>query len=241
MTNRRSAGVPHATTEDDVYEGYFIPKGWYSQRTDLSFPSSNPYFRCNRGNEHMVRYLPYLSFTLVSNLFCRAALHDPATYPDPDSFKPERFINPDGSVIDDPVLAVGFGSGKRICPGRHLVDSTLFIVVASLLAVFNLRGNGTDKGPDAYPFTGSCLRCGHRVAFVAREKFGELTLFLVFRVLSPVPSPPGIEGQKSLSPPLPRHEELRGLSVLDGMLHSFHSGKVKFGDRICKSTAAPQL
>ena len=23
------AGVPHATTEDDVYEGYFIPKGWY--------------------------------------------------------------------------------------------------------------------------------------------------------------------------------------------------------------------
>jgi cytochrome P450 len=111
--------------------------------------------------------------------FFRAVLHDPAIYPDPDSFKPERFINPDGSVLDDPVLAVGFGSGKRICPGRHLVDSTLFIVVASLLAVFDIRGNGTDKGPDAYPFTGSCLRCGHRVAFVAREKLGELTADLI--------------------------------------------------------------
>jgi cytochrome P450 len=107
-------------------------------------------------------------------------------YPDPDSFKPERFINPDGSVLDDPVLAVAFGSGKRICPGRHLVDSTLFIVVASLLAVFDLRGNGTDKGPDAYPFTGSCLRYGHRVAFTAREKLGELTTDLI--ILS-VPCP----------------------------------------------------
>lgn len=100
----------------------------------------------------------------------RAVLHDPAMYPDPDSFKPERFINPDGSVRDDPALAVAFGSGKRICPGRHLVDSTLFIVVASLLSVFDLRGKVTEKGPDAYPFTGSCLRCGQRVMFVAQEK-----------------------------------------------------------------------
>ncbi len=92
-------------------------------------------------------------------------------YPDPDSFKPERFVNPDGSARDDPLLATAFGSGKRICPGRHLVDSTLFIVVASLLSVFDIRGNGTDnlKGPDVYPFTGSCLRCGHHVAFVAQE------------------------------------------------------------------------
>ena len=103
-------------------------------------------------------------------------------YPDPDSFKPERYINPDGSVRDDPVLASAFGSGKRICPGRHLVDSTLFIVVASLLSVFNFRENGTVKGPDAYPFTGSCLRCGHRVPFpfVAREKLGELTVNLFY-------------------------------------------------------------
>jgi hypothetical protein len=45
MMNGRSAGVPHATTEDDVYEGYFIPKGWYSQGADLFFPLANPYFQ----------------------------------------------------------------------------------------------------------------------------------------------------------------------------------------------------
>ena len=31
-------GVPHATASDDVYEGYFIPKGLYTERTNL--------FRC---------------------------------------------------------------------------------------------------------------------------------------------------------------------------------------------------
>ena len=174
MTNRRSVGVPHATTEDDVYEGYFIPKGWYSHEQIRFYRWLIRILRCDRGNERMVRYMPYSSFPPVSNLFCRAVLHDPAIYPDPDSFKPERYINPDGSVRDDPVLAVGFGSGKRICPGRHLIDSTLFIVVASLLSVFDIRGKGTDKGPDAYPFTGSCLRCGLHIAFfVVREKLGE--------------------------------------------------------------------
>jgi len=132
-------GVPHATTEDDVYEGYFIPKG----------------------------------AIVATNVW--AVLHDPATYPDPDSFKPERFINPDGSVRDDPVLAIAFGSGKRICPGRHLVDSTLFIVIASLLSVFNIRENGTNKGPDAYPFTGSCLSvpCPFTCSITHRDRRAE--------------------------------------------------------------------
>ena len=90
-------------------------------------------------------------------------------YPEPDSFKPERFINPNGSFREDPVVASIFGFGKRICPGRHLADATLFIVVASLLSVFSIeKGKGTDRGPDSYPFTGSGLRCCHRVSLVER-------------------------------------------------------------------------
>ena len=90
-------------------------------------------------------------------------------YPEPDSFKPERFINPNGSFREDPVVASIFGFEKRICPGRHLADATLFIVVASLLSVFIIeKGKGTDRGPDSYPFTGSGLRCCHRVSLVER-------------------------------------------------------------------------
>lgn len=104
-------------------------------------------------------------------LICRAILHNPDMYPEPDSFKPERFINPDGSLREDPVLTSLFGFGKRLCPGRHLADATLFIVVASVLSVFDIKkGKGRDGGPDAYPFTGGGLRCGHWVSFVVQRE-----------------------------------------------------------------------
>ena len=99
-----------------------------------------------------------ISYSLTLTL-CRAILRDPDMYPEPDSFKPERFLNPDGSLRDDPVLTSAFGFGKRICPGRHLVDSALFIIVASLLSVFNIENDkGTDGSPDVYSYTGSGLR-----------------------------------------------------------------------------------
>ena len=78
-------------------------------------------------------------------------------YPDPEEFKPERFLTEDGKVKDDPLLVYAFGYGRRsvcalssrhheyrpflfrVCPGRHLVDSTLWILVVSVLAVFNVR------------------------------------------------------------------------------------------------------
>ena len=81
------------------------------------------------------------------NLRClRAILHDPEVYPDPEEFKPERFLNPDGTVRDDPTLSLVFGAGKRICPARHFVDATIFIFTSSVLSVFNVTkakdGNG---------------------------------------------------------------------------------------------------
>jgi cytochrome P450 len=69
---------------------------------------------------------------------CRAILHDPKLYPDPEEFKPERFINNDGTIRDDPTLSLAFGVGKRICPGRHFVDAAIFIATASVLSVFNV-------------------------------------------------------------------------------------------------------
>jgi len=95
-------GLPQLSSQDDVYKGFFIPKG----------------------------------SIMVANAW--AILHNPETYPDPDEFKPERFLNKDGTFQDDPALALAFGVGKRICPGRHLVDATLFIVASSVLSVFNV-------------------------------------------------------------------------------------------------------
>ncbi|KAK7464079.1 hypothetical protein VKT23_006240 [Stygiomarasmius scandens] len=67
-------------------------------------------------------------------------LHDPTVYPEPEKFIPERYLTEDGKKlredIPDPVAAFGFG--RRICPGRFLSSSSMFIAVASLLHSFTL-------------------------------------------------------------------------------------------------------
>jgi cytochrome P450 len=83
-------------------------------------------------------YVIFSSHLSVWLRYFRAILHDPDIYPDPEEFKPERFLNNDGSVRDDPTLSLVFGIGKRICPGRHFVDATIFIVASSVLSVFNV-------------------------------------------------------------------------------------------------------
>jgi cytochrome P450 len=76
----------------------------------------------------------------------RAILHDPEIYPDPEEFKPERFLNEDGSFRDDPTITMSFGIGKRICPGRHFVDATLFILACSVVSVFNITKAKDENG-----------------------------------------------------------------------------------------------
>jgi cytochrome P450 len=96
--------------------------------------------------------------------FFRVILHDPAAYPEPDSFKPEWFINLDGSLHDDPVVWTIFGFGKQICPRRHLANAIVFIVVTSFLSVFNIKKvNNTDEGPDMYPYTSTGIRYDHGI------------------------------------------------------------------------------
>ena len=95
----------------------------------------------------------------VDSALFRAVMRDPAVYPEPDVFKPERFLSPDGTLLDDPILTTAFGYGKRICPGRHFADATLFIVVASFLSVFNIEKVPNPEGrPFVYSYTGSVVR-----------------------------------------------------------------------------------
>ncbi|KAF8512832.1 cytochrome P450 [Hysterangium stoloniferum] len=61
-------------------------------------------------------------------------LHDENVYgPRTDEFEPERFLAPG---VRSPTEQFGFG--RRICPGRYMADNTVFIVVASILKVFEI-------------------------------------------------------------------------------------------------------
>jgi len=70
-----------------------------------------------------------------------AMLHNEDVYPDPFTFNPDRFIGENGNIdksIRDPAHAC-WGFGRRICPGRYMAFSAVWIAVASLLATFDIE------------------------------------------------------------------------------------------------------
>lgn len=68
-------------------------------------------------------------------------------------FKPERFLGVDGREPElDPHTFV-FGFGRRLCPGRILASSTLYLSISQSLAVFNVskaveNGHEVDVQPE---------------------------------------------------------------------------------------------
>ncbi|KAI0654024.1 cytochrome P450 [Cubamyces menziesii] len=74
-------------------------------------------------------------------------LHDPKLYRDPEEFNPDRFLK-DGKInpeVFDPAT-VAFGAGRRICPGRHFAEDSLFINVASVLHAFSIVPAVDERG-----------------------------------------------------------------------------------------------
>ncbi|KAI0050246.1 cytochrome P450 [Auriscalpium vulgare] len=123
-------GVPHTSIEDDVYEGYFIPKG--------SLIVANAWYMA------------------ISAMF-----RDPTVYPDPETFNPERFLTAEGQFKDDPRLNAIFGFGKRICPGRFLAESTIFLTAAMVLSTFFV---GRPKGSSEQAAIDNNVNVGQAIA-----------------------------------------------------------------------------
>ncbi|EDR09338.1 uncharacterized protein LACBIDRAFT_248749 [Laccaria bicolor S238N-H82] len=104
-------GFAHMATEDDEYDGYFIPKG-----------------------------------TAVIGA-AWSILHDPEVFEGPEEFRPERYLK-DGQIdpsVRDPGVAA-FGFDRRMCPGRYLSDNSLYSIVSSVLAVYNINAPVDESG-----------------------------------------------------------------------------------------------
>ncbi|EKM54598.1 uncharacterized protein PHACADRAFT_96498 [Phanerochaete carnosa HHB-10118-sp] len=81
-----------------------------------------------------------------------AILHNEDIYPDPEAYKPERYLNEDGGLRDDiPYPIEAFGYGRRICPGRHFAHDILWQAIANILTVFKIERALDNNGNEIVP------------------------------------------------------------------------------------------
>ncbi|KAJ3522356.1 hypothetical protein NM688_g8885 [Phlebia brevispora] len=64
--------------------------------------------------------------------------HDPEVYEDPHNFIPERFVSADGKNMPPDPRDYCFGFGRRICPGLHFADASVWNTCVTTLAAFNI-------------------------------------------------------------------------------------------------------
>ncbi|KAM5545443.1 hypothetical protein V8D89_000481 [Ganoderma adspersum] len=102
----------------------------------------------HRAMEHG-RYQDYdipAGSTVVANIW--GIMHDETVYSDPLAFKPERFLPVSAGGLGEPDCAPAvFGYGRRICPGMHLAEASLWMYAAGMLAVLHIKPvRGEDGG-----------------------------------------------------------------------------------------------
>ncbi|TFK41783.1 cytochrome P450 [Crucibulum laeve] len=82
-----------------------------------------------------------------------AMLHNEDDYPDPMTFKPERFLDSDNRInhqIQDPSV-MAFGFGRRICAGMHIAEAIVWLTIASVLSSFDITPPIDDEGNKILP------------------------------------------------------------------------------------------
>ncbi|KAI0041516.1 cytochrome P450 [Auriscalpium vulgare] len=123
-------GLPHRSTEDDWYEGMFIPKGTIVIANVWKMNHDPELFGAN------------------------ADIFDPARHLDADG----ALVPGVADTKDESHVAYGFG--RRICVGRHLANNSLFINMAVLLWAANLEGAKDAQGRPAPIDVDGCLEGG---------------------------------------------------------------------------------
>jgi cytochrome P450 len=74
--------------------------------------------------------------------------HDPVVWGDPENFRPERFLSPDGKTFKKNDALIPFSVGRRQCLGEALARDSLFLFSTNLFQRFTIEfdKNGPDHG-----------------------------------------------------------------------------------------------
>ncbi|KAI6025691.1 cytochrome P450 [Pisolithus orientalis] len=80
-----------------------------------------------------------------------AMTRDEKRYPNPAVFNPERHLTAGGTLAEG-TSSQYFGLGRRICPGRHIADQSIWAGVISILATLRV-GKARDEAGHEIDFT----------------------------------------------------------------------------------------
>ncbi len=90
---------------------------------------------------------------VYSNIY--AVHNDPNVFAKPEEWIPERYLpRSDKRAAPEANLAgthYAFGAGRRECPGKHVADASLYIMISRILWAFDIEGN-----PKKLPQPGYC-------------------------------------------------------------------------------------
>ncbi|KZT03210.1 cytochrome P450 [Laetiporus sulphureus 93-53] len=100
-------------------------------------------------DEYQGHYIPG-GTTIIPNIWLMA--RDPDVFPDPDSFRPERFEEMDTSTAASrDMQKIVFGFGRRVCPGRQFADTTVWLAMANIIAAFDISKAKDAMGNEITP------------------------------------------------------------------------------------------
>lgn len=95
--------------------------------------------------------------SVYSNIY--AVHNDPKNFAKPEEWVPERYLPHNDDRAMPEANRVGkhyaFGAGRRECPGMHVADASLYIVISRILWAFDIVGN-----PRKPPIAGYCKLSG---------------------------------------------------------------------------------
>ncbi|CAH1274747.1 CYP1A1 [Branchiostoma lanceolatum] len=108
---------------------------------------------------------------IMPNLW--ALHHDPATWGDPDVFRPERFLDENGMPVPKPAALMPFSAGRRACPGEAVAKADTFLLLGGLVQSFRFtipEGEGPpDFSPDERGGSNFSLPSPYKVVMTCRK------------------------------------------------------------------------
>jgi len=83
-----------------------------------------------------------------------SAHYNPEQWNEPEIFRPERFLSPEGEKLKNPLEYAPFGVGRRQCLGESFAMDSLFLFIISFFQNFQFSPYDENQKLDLEPKPG---------------------------------------------------------------------------------------